>query len=72
MVRNRTTTINDDPKVLLRVRLDPAAGGDAVTVEATRIVSRLMTPRPGERYAAYYDPADHRRFLLVAVLPAAP
>jgi hypothetical protein len=58
-------SVNDNPQVIMRVRIEPADGGPAFESTRTLIVSRLAVPRPGQRLAVYYDPADPDRFVLV-------
>ncbi|MEU7874670.1 SHOCT domain-containing protein [Dactylosporangium sp. NPDC049140] len=58
-------SVNDNPEVIMRVRIEPADGSPAFDSTRTLVVSRLAVPRPGQRLAVYYDPADRDRFVLV-------
>lgn len=49
-------TINDNPRVTMRVRAEPP-GEPAFEFEKTATVSRVKIPRQGDRCAVFYDPA---------------
>lgn len=51
-------TINDNPRVRMRFRIEPLDGGAAFEAEKTTTVSRVEIPRVGDRFPAWYDPAD--------------
>ncbi|MET7396568.1 hypothetical protein ABZS66_24110 [Dactylosporangium sp. NPDC005572] len=71
-VSDTGTTVNDDPLAMLRLRVEPADGSAAFEAVATRLVSRLAAPRPGDRFAVEYDPADPTRLAVREALPAEP
>ena len=54
-------TLNDDPQIELRLRVQPADGGPALEITSKLTVSRLSVPRPGDRYLVRYDPANPSR-----------
>jgi len=56
-------TMNDNPGVKLRIRVEPDDEAP-FELEETLIVSRLSIPRPGDPYIVVYDPADHSNFQL--------
>jgi hypothetical protein len=58
-------SVNDNPVTLIRVRMEPVDGGPAFETARTFPVSRLNLPVPGQRFAAYYDPAEPDRFTVV-------
>jgi len=60
-VRDTGTTINDNPRVVVRLRVEPD-GEAPFEVERKVTVSRVAIPRAGERVEVAYDPADHSRF----------
>jgi hypothetical protein len=55
------TTLNDDPKVILRLRVEPP-GAPSFEVERKLFISRVELPLVGERVTVHYDPEDHERF----------
>ncbi|WP_238011823.1 hypothetical protein KZZ52_13370 [Dactylosporangium sp. AC04546] len=71
-VSDTGTTVNDDPLAMLRLRVEPADGSAAFEAVATRLVSRLAAPRPGDRFVVEYDPADPTRLAVREALPAEP
>jgi hypothetical protein len=54
-------TVNDNPRVLLRLRVEPA-GEEPFEVSRTLLVSRVKLPRVGERVTVWFDPEDRSRF----------
>lgn len=56
-VEDTGTTINDDPRVLIRLRAD-----DGVELERKVLVSKIAVPRRGERVDVAYDPEDPSNF----------
>lgn len=68
-VKDTGVTINDNPQVLLTVRIEPADGRPPYDSTATRTVSRVAIPRVGDRMAVRLDPADPQRWLPVGELP---
>jgi len=71
-VADTGTTVNDDPLARLRLRVEPADGSAPFEAEAVTLVSRLAPPRPGDRFAVGYDPADRTRLAVREALPAEP
>jgi hypothetical protein len=69
-VSDTGTTLNDDPLALLRLRVEPADGSAPFEAEAKKVVPRLAPPRPGDRFAVEYDPADRSRLAVQEALPA--
>jgi hypothetical protein len=59
-VEDTGTTINHDPRVRLRLRVEPD-GEPPFEVERKLVVSRVAIPRAGERVEVAYDPADPER-----------
>jgi hypothetical protein len=57
-VQDTGMTVNDNPRVKMRFRIEPLDGGAAFDAEKTTTVSRVEIPRTGERYPVWYDPAD--------------
>lgn len=51
-------TINHNPQVRLRFRIEPVDGGAAFEAEKSVVVSRVGIPRPGDRFPVFFDPAD--------------
>ncbi len=60
-VKDTGTTINNQPRVRLRLRVQPE-GEPPFEVERKLLVSRLAIPRAGERVEVAYDPDDRERF----------
>jgi len=58
-------SVNDNPVVLLTVRMEPVGGIPAFEATLRAAVSRISAPAAGDRYAAYYDPVEPDRFTLV-------
>jgi hypothetical protein len=55
-VEDTGMTINDNPRVRMRVKAEPA-GAPAFEFDKTATVSRVQIPRAGDRCAVFYDPA---------------
>jgi hypothetical protein len=51
-------TINDNPRVHLRMRVEPSDGTAAFEREKTVTVSRVAIPRAGDRFPVFYDRED--------------
>lgn len=51
-------TINNNPRVEIAMRIEPADGGPAIERRKTATVSRVSMPRTGERYPVWYDASD--------------
>ncbi len=60
-IRETGMTVNDDPRVRLRVRVFPP-GADSFEIERKLLVSRLEIPRRGDRVEVEYDPNEPDRF----------
>lgn len=60
-VADTGTTINNQPRVRLRLRVQPE-GEPPFEVERKLLVSRVSIPRAGERVEVAYDPDDRDRF----------
>ena len=56
-VQDAGMTVNDNPRVRLRFRVDPLDGSAGFYAE-TKTVSRVQIPQIGQRYPIFYDPAD--------------
>jgi len=57
-VRDTGITINNNPRVEIVMRIDPADGGPPLERTKTATVSRVAVPTAGERFPVWYDPAD--------------
>jgi membrane protein implicated in regulation of membrane protease activity len=51
-------TINDNPRVHLRMRIEPSDGSAPFEREKTVTVSRVAIPRAGDRFPVFYDRED--------------
>ena len=51
-------TINDNPRVHLRMRVEPTDGSAPFEREKTITVSRVAIPRAGDRFPVFYDRDD--------------
>ncbi len=60
-IRETGMTVNDDPRVRLRVRVFPP-DVDSFEVERKLLVSRLAIPRRDDRVEVEYDPDEPDRF----------
>ena len=58
MVQDTGMTMNDNPRVKMRFRIEPLEGGAAFEGEKTSTVSRVMIPRQGDRYPVWFDRED--------------
>lgn len=57
-------TINDNPRVRMRIRIEPTNGVMApYEVTKTSTVSRLQLPRVGDSYPVWIDPDNPERFV---------
>lgn len=54
-VQDTGMTINDNPRVAMRIRAEPA-GEPAFEFDKTATVSRVQVPRQGDRCAVFYEP----------------
>lgn len=62
-VEDTGITLNDNPRVILRLRIVPEDGSPAVERSRTLTVSRVAIPRTGDRYPAFFDRKDERKWL---------
>ncbi|HVQ06977.1 MAG TPA: DUF3592 domain-containing protein [Allosphingosinicella sp.] len=56
-------TVNDNPRIVIRMRIEPDDGSAAVERSKKAIVSRVAVPRAGERYPAWFDRADPDKWM---------
>ncbi len=65
--------INDNPEVALQLRVEPE-GAEAFEVELTQTIAQVELPayQPGARVEVKYDPGDHERVVVMALIPPAP
>ncbi len=61
-VEDTGVTINDNPRVRLRVRIEPEDGSPTFEGEKAVTVSRVAIPRAGDRFPVWYDPAEPDQF----------
>jgi hypothetical protein len=57
-VSDTGVTINSNPRVRLRLQVQPADGSQSYVADLTMTVSRLAIPRPGQVLAIRYDPEN--------------
>jgi membrane protein implicated in regulation of membrane protease activity len=62
-VSDTGVSINNNPSVRIRMRIEPLDGSAAVERSKTALVSRVAIPRAGERYPAFFDPADPDKWM---------
>ena len=56
-------TVNENPRIVIRMRIEPLDGSPAVERSKTVTVSRVALPRAGERYPAWFDRADPEKWM---------
>ncbi len=56
-------TINENPRIVIRMRIEPLDGSLAVERSKKVTVSRVAVPRAGERYPAWFDRADPDKWM---------
>jgi hypothetical protein len=61
-VRDTGVTINDNPRVELRLRIDPVDGSPSFEGTKKVTVSRIAVPYPGQRFPVWFDPAKRHVF----------
>jgi hypothetical protein len=67
-VHDTGITINElDLRVRMDFRIEPLDGSPAFEATKTTTVSRAAIPHMGDRYAAFYDPADSESWAYVVV-----
>lgn len=57
------TTINENPRIVIRMRIEPLDGSAPVERSKKATVSRVAVPRVGERYPAWFDRADPDKWM---------
>jgi membrane protein implicated in regulation of membrane protease activity len=62
-VRDTGMTINNNPRIVIRMRIEPLDGSAPVERSKSVLVSRVAVPRAGERYPAWFDPADPDKWM---------
>ena len=62
-VRDTGITINNNPRIVLTMRIEPTDGSPAVERRKTVTVSRVQIPRVGARYPAWFDRADPDKWM---------
>jgi hypothetical protein len=60
-VEDTGMTVNDDPRVNIRLRVEPEAG-EPFEIERKVLVSKVAIPRRGERVDVAYDPEEPSNF----------
>ena len=69
-VQDTGVSINNNPRIVIRMRIEPLGGGAAVERSKTVLVSRVAIPRAGERYPAFFDPADPDKWIYATAMDA--
>jgi membrane protein implicated in regulation of membrane protease activity len=62
-VRDTGMTLNDNPRVTLRMRIDPDDGSAPVERSKSFFASRVAIPRAGDRFPAWFDRADPDKWM---------
>lgn len=57
-VEDTGVTINDNPRVRVRLQVEPQRGGSPFEAHKTMTVSRVEIPRKGDRFPVWYDADD--------------
>jgi hypothetical protein len=68
-VRDTGVTVNDNPRVVLTLRVTPTDGAP-FEVSKKQTVSRVSIPRPGDSFVVRFDPEDPENFALGAPAPS--
>jgi hypothetical protein len=66
-VEDTGMSVNDNPRVRMRFRVEPLDGSPPFEAEKKRVVSRVQIPRAGERYPVWYDPSDPEKWAYATV-----
>jgi Short C-terminal domain len=66
-VQDTGMTVNDNPRVRMRFRVEPLDASAAFEAEKTKVVSRVQIPQIGQRYPIFYDAADPSTFAYATV-----
>lgn len=69
-VADTGATVNQSPLASLALRVEPADGSAPFEAKATKLVSRVAPPRPGDRFAVRFDPVNRADVVLGDQLPA--
>ena len=67
-VSDTGVSINNNPRVVIRMRIEPLDGSPAVERSKAALVSRVAIPRAGERYPAFFDPADPDKWMFATAM----
>jgi hypothetical protein len=67
-VQDTGVSINNNPRIVIRMRIEPVGGGAPVERSKTVLVSRVAIPRAGERYPAFFDPADPDKWMFATAM----
>jgi hypothetical protein len=62
-VRDTGITINNNPRIVITMRIEPMDNSTPVERQKTVTVSRVQVPRPGERYPAWFDRNDPEKWM---------
>lgn len=62
-VRDTGMTINDNPRISVRMRVAPLDGSAPVERSKTVTVSRVAIPRAGDRFPVWYDRNDSEKWM---------
>jgi membrane protein implicated in regulation of membrane protease activity len=63
VVEDTGITFNENPRVIIRMRIEPDDGSPAVERSKAMTVSRVAVPRAGESYTAWFDRTDKGKWL---------
>ncbi|TMK42184.1 MAG: hypothetical protein E6G56_01890 [Actinobacteria bacterium] len=61
-LRDTGVTVNNNPRVVLTLRVNPADGSSPFEVSKKQLISRVSLPRVGDPVTVRYDPEDHDNF----------
>ena len=62
-VTDTGVTLNQNPRVTIRMRVAPLDGSPPVERSKTVVVPRVAIPRAGERYPVWYDRSDAEKWM---------
>jgi hypothetical protein len=65
-IQDTGMTVNDNPRVMLTVRITPVDGSEPFEASQKRLVSRLAIPRAGDTVQVRYDPEDRTNIAIGA------
>ena len=69
-VRDTGITINNNPRIVITMRIEPTDGSAPVDRQKTVTVSRVQIPQIGARYPAWFDPADPEKWMFGTAMDA--